>query len=61
VISAESGTLLIEDKASGTQLIQDLIEEGCHGVTRYQPSGDKTGLRHRRAEAQRDRCALTEA
>jgi hypothetical protein len=29
--------LLIEDKASGTQLIQELIAEGCHGVTRYQP------------------------
>jgi hypothetical protein len=33
--------VLIEDKASGTQLIQELIEDGCHGVTRYQPTGDK--------------------
>ena len=33
--------VLIEDKASGTQLIQELITEGCHGVTRYQPTGDK--------------------
>ena len=33
--------MLIEDKASGTQLIQDLIADGCHGVTRYQPTGDK--------------------
>jgi predicted phage terminase large subunit-like protein len=33
--------VLIEDKASGTQLIQDLIAEGCHGVTRYQPECDK--------------------
>src|SRR5438067_4188750 len=27
--------VLIEDKASGTQLIQELIGDGCHGVTRY--------------------------
>ena len=35
-----------EDKASGTQLIQDLIADGCHGVTRYQPTGDKTMRMH---------------
>src|SRR6516162_1963408 len=34
-------TVLIEDKASGTQLIQELIADGCHGVTRYQPTTDK--------------------
>jgi predicted phage terminase large subunit-like protein len=33
--------VLIEDKASGTQLIQELIAEGCHGATRYQPTCDK--------------------
>ena len=33
--------VLIEDKASGTQLIQELIADGCHGVTRYQPDCDK--------------------
>jgi predicted phage terminase large subunit-like protein len=33
--------VLIEDKASGTQLIQELIIEGCHGVTRYEPKCDK--------------------
>src|SRR5712675_2133435 len=33
--------VLIEDKASGTQLIQELIEDGCHGVTRYQPTIEK--------------------
>ena len=33
--------VLIEDKASGTQLIQELIAEGCHGVARYQPTTDK--------------------
>ena len=33
--------MLIADKASGTQLIQELIAEGCHGVTRYEPTCDK--------------------
>ncbi|TMJ55932.1 MAG: hypothetical protein E6G90_06545, partial [Alphaproteobacteria bacterium] len=33
--------LLIDDKASGTQLIQELITDGCHGVTRYQPVCEK--------------------
>ena len=33
--------ILIEDKASGTQLIQDLIEAGLSRVTRYKPDGDK--------------------
>lgn len=34
-------TILIEDKASGTQLIQDLIEDGLSMVTRFKPDGDK--------------------
>jgi predicted phage terminase large subunit-like protein len=29
--------ILIEDKASGTQLIQDLQADGVHGTTRYEP------------------------
>ena len=33
--------ILIEDKASGTQLIQELIEAGCSRVTRVSPEGDK--------------------
>jgi predicted phage terminase large subunit-like protein len=33
--------VLIEDKASGTQLIQELVDEGCHSVTRYEPTYDK--------------------
>jgi predicted phage terminase large subunit-like protein len=33
--------MLIEDKASGTQLIQELVADGCRGVTRYQPTTDK--------------------
>jgi predicted phage terminase large subunit-like protein len=38
--------VLIEDKASGTQLIQELLMEGCYGVTRYQPTIDKTMRLH---------------
>src|SRR6266446_6305958 len=34
--------VLIEDKASGTQLIQELIAEGCYAVTRYEPTTEKT-------------------
>jgi predicted phage terminase large subunit-like protein len=33
--------IVIEDKASGTQLIQELIADGCHGVARYQPDCEK--------------------
>ena len=36
-----AGVILIEDKASGTQLIQELIVDGCHAVTRYKPECDK--------------------
>ncbi len=36
-----ANVVLIEDKASGTQLIQELIAAGCHGVTRYQPTIEK--------------------
>jgi predicted phage terminase large subunit-like protein len=42
----EASVVLIEDKASGTQLIQELIAEGCHGVTRYQPTCDKIMRMH---------------
>jgi predicted phage terminase large subunit-like protein len=31
--------ILIEDKASGTQLIQELQQERVHAVTRYDPKG----------------------
>jgi len=44
----EASVVLIEDKASGTQLIQDLIADGCHGVTRYQPDGEKIMRMHAR-------------
>ena len=33
--------ILIEDKASGTQLIHDLLDAGLSRVTRYKPDGDK--------------------
>jgi predicted phage terminase large subunit-like protein len=38
--------ILIEDKASGTQLIQELISEGMHEITRYEPNMDKTMRMH---------------
>ena len=41
-----ANVVLIEDKASGTQLIQELIVDGCHGVTRYQPECDKVMRLH---------------
>ncbi|GAA0709837.1 phage terminase large subunit [Dokdonella soli] len=34
-------TILIEDKAAGTQLIQELRQDGIHGVQAYEPRGDK--------------------
>jgi predicted phage terminase large subunit-like protein len=36
-----ANVVLIEDKASGTQLIQELIFEGCYAVTKYKPECDK--------------------
>jgi predicted phage terminase large subunit-like protein len=42
----DANVVLIEDKASGTQLIQELIEDGCYGVTRYQPTTDKIMRMH---------------
>jgi predicted phage terminase large subunit-like protein len=38
--------VLIEDKASGTQLIQELVAEGLYAVTRYQPQSDKVMRLH---------------
>ena len=38
--------VLIEDKASGIQLIQELIEEGLYAITRYQPQTDKIMRMH---------------
>jgi predicted phage terminase large subunit-like protein len=41
-----ANVVLMEDKASGTQLIQELIADGCHGFTRYQPECDKVMRLH---------------
>jgi predicted phage terminase large subunit-like protein len=38
--------VLIEDKASGTQLIQELTREGLYAVTRYKPRSDKVMRMH---------------
>jgi predicted phage terminase large subunit-like protein len=38
--------VLIEDKASGTQLIQELVGAGLYAITRYQPQGDKIMRMH---------------
>ena len=38
--------MLIEDKASGTQLIQELIADGLYAVSRYQPQADKVMRLH---------------
>jgi predicted phage terminase large subunit-like protein len=42
----DANVILIEDKASGTQLIQELVEEGMHAVTRYVPDCEKTMRLH---------------
>jgi predicted phage terminase large subunit-like protein len=39
-------TILIEDKASGTQLVQELLDEGVHAVKKYEPTMDKTMRMH---------------
>jgi predicted phage terminase large subunit-like protein len=41
-----ASVVLIEDKASGTHLIQELIDYGLHAVTRYQPQSDKIMRMH---------------
>ena len=41
-----ANVVLVEDQASGTQLIQDLIADRCHGVTRCKPTGEKTMRMH---------------
>jgi predicted phage terminase large subunit-like protein len=39
-------TILIEDKASGTKLIQELIYEGMHAIKKYEPTMDKIMRMH---------------
>ena len=42
----EAKIILVEDKASGTQLIQDLVADGVHGITRYEPKIEKVMRMH---------------
>ena len=42
----QAKVILIEDQASGTQLIQELIQEGVPGITRYAPQMDKVMRLH---------------
>jgi hypothetical protein len=44
--------VLIKERASGTELIQELVDDGLHAVTRYQPRQDKA-MRSRRSQRQR--------
>ena len=39
-------TILIEDKASGTQLIQELVSEGMYAIKKYEPTMDKIMRMH---------------
>jgi len=41
-----ANVVLIEDKASGTQLIQELVVEGCCAVTKYKPECEKVMRLH---------------
>jgi predicted phage terminase large subunit-like protein len=42
----QADVVLIEDKASGTQLIQELTLEGCYAVTKDNPECEKTMRMH---------------
>jgi phage terminase large subunit-like protein len=52
-----ANVVLIQDKASGTQLIQELVQDGLHAVTRYQPQSGKIMRMQRRPR--RSRTALS--
>jgi predicted phage terminase large subunit-like protein len=39
-------TILIEDRASGTQLIQELINDGIHEIQKYEPKMEKIMRTH---------------
>jgi predicted phage terminase large subunit-like protein len=39
-------TILVEDRASGTQLIQELVSEGLHEIKKYEPTMDKVMRMH---------------
>jgi predicted phage terminase large subunit-like protein len=42
----KAAAVVIEDKASGTQLIQELTSEGMHAIKAYKPVGDKVMRLH---------------
>ena len=42
----DPATILIEDKSSGTPLIQELRHEGCHAIKEYHPKMDKKTRMH---------------
>jgi predicted phage terminase large subunit-like protein len=44
--SFSARNVVIEDKGSGTQLIQELHHEGLYATTRYEPKGDKVLRMH---------------
>jgi predicted phage terminase large subunit-like protein len=37
----QARVILIEDRASGTQLLQELVHEGVYGAQSYKPTMDK--------------------
>jgi predicted phage terminase large subunit-like protein len=41
-----ASTVLVEDKASGTQLIQELVNDGVHAIKKYEPTLDKIMRMH---------------
>jgi predicted phage terminase large subunit-like protein len=42
----DASVVLIENKASGTQLLQELINDGLYAATAYEPEGDKIMRMH---------------
>ena len=42
----DASVVLIENKASGTQLLQELIHDGLHAATAFEPEGDKIMRMH---------------
>jgi predicted phage terminase large subunit-like protein len=42
----KASTILIEDKSSGAQLIQELLREGLHAISRYEPKLEKVMRLH---------------
>ena len=45
-VAFDAKTILIEDKSSGTQLIQELVSDGVHAINKYEPTMDKIMRMH---------------